>query len=156
MENIKTYIPEWLEAYDPQLVLAVGAGLLLLIVVFLIRGIVRAFSSKKVNHQGLMVQSFQLAPLGRDAFVKIQNLGTSVVLLSVNTSNPTNVTVKNQVAGQEIISNGTYSILLEASGNERINKQLNMIVLFADQDKNRYEQVFQLQNLETISLRHQR
>lgn len=147
-------LPEWLQAYDSQTIIIVGAGglILLLILIWLLSKLFR--SGKK--SQGIIVQSFQLAPLGRDAFLKITNPGDSVTLLFANIIGREDVIIKNEVAGQKIPAAGSYSILLEAAGEQRLNKNFSVQFTFVDEQKQTYHQVFSLDSLQSVSLKRKK
>lgn len=153
--SLQEYLPEALQAYDPVLVFGVGFGLLviLIIIIVLIRGSMRRGRLRK---RGLLVQSFQIAPLGRDAFLKVANPGPAVTLLSLRLIGRNDLTVKNQVAGQQLALSGTYSILLEAVGERRLDNHFQIEITFADEQKNQYQQLFSLSPVKSLSIKKKR
>lgn len=70
--------------------------------------------------KGLQLHTFQIAPLGRDAFLKIQNISDSVTLTKLEIPDRHNIRVKNALAGHKLDKNKIYSILLEAEGNTKL------------------------------------
>lgn len=147
-----TYFPEWLQAYDPLLVLGVGIGVLLLFILLLVM-IARSVARSRIKHSGLVIQSFQIAPLGRDAFLKLNNPGTGVTLTSVVVTGRADVIVKNQVAGQAISQGGTYSILLEATADQRLRSDFELYFTFFDAEKKVYQQQFSLNPVASVRLK---
>ncbi|MGH1435175.1 MAG: hypothetical protein ACRBG0_12015 [Lewinella sp.] len=150
--TISTYLPEWLQAYDPLLVFGVGIGSLIILIILLVL-IVRAVSRSKIKHSGLVVQSFQIAPLGRDAFLKITNPGAGVTLSALVVTGRADVVVKNQVAGQAIPQGGTYSILLEATADQRLRKDFQLHFTFFDQERRTYQQQFSLNPVASVRIK---
>lgn len=152
MESIP--LPEWLQSYSPAVLIGGAAmGLILLLVfIWLLGKLFRA----RVTTQGIVVQSFQLAPLGRDAFLKITNPGEPVTLLQTQVLGRNDIVVKNQVAGQQLASGGSYSILLEAGGDQRLDSNFSLQFTFVDQQRRAYHQVFSLSPLQSVSLKRKR
>ena len=147
-----TYLPEWLQAYDPLLVFGVGIGGLILFIILLVL-IIRAVSRSRVKHPGLVIQSFQIAPLGRDAFLKLNNPGVGVTLSAVVVTGRADVVVKNQVAGQAISQGGTYSILIEATADQRLRSDFQLHFTFFDSEKKIYQQQFSLNPVASVRIK---
>jgi hypothetical protein len=150
--TMSTYLPEWLQAYDPLLILGLGIGALVLFIILLVL-IIRAVSRSRIKHQGLIIQSFQIAPLGRDAFLKLTNPGVGVTLTAVVVTGRADVIVKNQVAGQSIAQGGTYSILLEATADQRLRTDFQLHFTFFDEDKKVYRQQFSLNPVASVRIK---
>ncbi len=72
------------------------------------------------SNQGLQLHTFQIAPLGRDAFLKIQNNMDLITLTKLEIIDRQNVRVKNAIAGHKLDKGKIYSILLEAEGNTKL------------------------------------
>ncbi len=147
-----TYLPEWLQAYDPLLIFGVGIGALIIFIILLVL-IIRAVSRSRVKHTGLVIQSFQIAPLGRDAFLKLNNPGVGVTLSSVVITGRADVVVKNQVAGQAIARGGTYSILLEATADQRLRTDFQLRFMFFDEERKVYQQQFSLNPVGSVRIK---
>lgn len=150
--TISAYLPEWLQAYDPLLVFGLGIGGLVLLVILLVL-IIGAVSRSRIKHSGLVIQSFQIAPLGRDAFLKLNNPGKGVTLSTVVVTGRADVIVKNQVAGQSIAQGGTYSILLEATADERLRSDFQLYFTFFDSEKKIYQQQFSLNPVASVRIK---
>ncbi len=137
--------PGWyakLAAVDP-LYYAVGVGLLLLL--FVIRAMVRQRKKRAINPAmlpQLTLQSFQIAPLGRDAFLKIRNDGPVAQLSAVNIIGRTDIILKNSAAGQVIATGKEYSLLLEAASTNRLTNNLTIELIFSGPDGKAYRQTF--------------
>jgi hypothetical protein len=149
-----SFIPDGLQAYDPFLVL--GGGLVLaILVLWLLFALVRRGGLKPAGH-GLAIQSFQLAPLGRDAYLKVINPGVPVTLSAVTILGRADVSIKNEVAGQILTSDGAYSILLEANGSERLVPDFSVQFTFVDTQRQAFQQVFTLDPIKSVSFKHKR
>jgi hypothetical protein len=146
------YLPEWLQAYDPLLIFGVSIGVLIILIILLVL-IIGAVARSRVKHAGLVIQSFQIAPLGRDAFLKLNNPGTGVTLSSVVVKGRADVMVKNQVAGQAIAQGGTYSILLEATADQRLRTDFQLHFTFFDKEKKVYQQQFSLNPVASVRIK---
>jgi len=112
LESIFAQLREW--GIEPWMA-ATGLGVLLLLIIILI-----ARRKPKATFPGLLVNLFQIAPLGRDAFLKIQNPAGPVVLSHYKVIGRNDVVVKNHLSGHLLDSQKEYSILLEANGNQRL------------------------------------
>jgi hypothetical protein len=100
------------------------------VVILLLRWIIkRANKPKKVKVRqqasnqspGLQLHTFQIAPLGRDAFLKIHNTGEPVTLTKLEFLDRQQIRVKNAIAGHKLDKDKIYSVLLEAEGNTKLN-----------------------------------
>ena len=147
-------LPEWLKEYDPQLLLGIAA-FSVLVVIFLIFSLFRK-GKKKSSMPRLVIQSFQIAPLGRDAFLKINNPSVPVTLLNVEIMDRIDLEVKNQVGGHILATGTNYSILLEVKGNHRIDPDFKIAITFVNGQRQTYRQIFSLDPVESISLRRKK
>lgn len=153
--SIQEFLPEALQAYDPVLVFGVGFGLLVVLIILIVM-ISRSARRARLRQRGLAIQSFQIAPLGRDAFLKIANPGLPVTLLSLRLIGRQDAKVKNDIAGQQLTQGGTYSILLEATGDRRLNNQFQIELTFSDQQNIPYQQLFSLSPVKSLSIKKKR
>lgn len=99
------------------------------VVLLLFRWIIkRSKRSKKITPRSqnitqspvVKLYSFQIAPLGRDAFLKVQNTGELATLTKLEILGRDNIRVRNAVAGHKLAKGKIYSILLEATGPNKI------------------------------------
>lgn len=147
-------LPEWIKQYDPQLLQGIAVFLILL-VIFIIFSYIRK-KREKTSNPKLTIQSFQIAPLGRDAFLKLNNPSTPLTLLSLEILDRPDLHIKNQVGGHVLTTGANYSILLEANGSERMNPDFNICITFVDAHKHTYRQIFSLDPIKSISLRRKK
>ncbi len=142
----------WLQETDPVYLMAGGGGL---IVLFGLIAATRMNSRKKEAAQApsLRISSFQIAPLGRDAFMKLENTGEQATLSAIAVKGRRDVIIKNEVAGQVIPKAGTYSILFEVSGQHRLAPNFTIELTYIDQRHKAYLQVFGLDPVSSLSLK---
>ena len=153
--SIQDFLPEALQGHDTVLVFGVGFGLLLFLIILIVV-IRRSLRRARLRQRGLVIQSFQIAPLGRDAFLKISNPGPPVTLLNVHLVGRQDLKVKNEVTGQQLPTAGNYSILLEAVGDRRLDPQFQVELSFADAQKVHYQQLFALSPVKSLSIKKKR
>lgn len=127
---------QWLEkmGIDPWWV-AAGLGILILILIIWL-----AARKPKVTFPGLQVSMFQIAPLGRDAFLKIQNPAETVVLSQYKIIGRNDVSIKNHLSGHRMDQLKEYSILLEANGTERLGPDFTLELTYIDNAGKVYRQ----------------
>lgn len=135
METIKeTYWPavrQFFEGLAPEH-WGIG-GISLVLVVILFRFIRRKTRKQGMGPaQGLQINLFQIAPLGRDAFLKLANPGQKVTLSQLKVVGRTDVAVKNAAAGHVLETGSLYSLLLEATGAQRLEANFSLELTFLD------------------------
>lgn len=133
---------DWLSHLTPIHGAVAGGVLAFLLVV---RGVKRA-RRKKIQHlqPQLVLHAFQIAPLGRDAFFKIRNMGEQAVLSTLQVKGRNDIIVKSDFAGHQIDKDKVYGILLEAGSNQRIQNDFTIEITYIDQARSVYKQVFDL------------
>lgn len=129
-------------AVEPVYWASGGGVFLLTLLVMGSRRRQRRRQRRTLEAPNLQFQSFQVAPLGRDAYFKLHNLGQPAVLHSLVVKNRPDIVVKNSIAGHELGRSNDYSILLEAAGAERIASGIAIELTFADRKGNVYRQTF--------------
>ena len=131
----------WLASVDP-LYYAIGGGVLLLLLI--VRSVTRRRKqvTDSIHQPKLAIQSFQIAPLGRDAFLRIRNEGPPARLSAVNIYGRNDVVIKNNAAGQLIDTGKEYSLLLETTSTNRLTKNIDIDMIFAGPDGRVYQQRF--------------
>ena len=117
---------EFAQAMTPEEWGIVGGGF---VVLLLLRWIIKLSkrSKKTTPHSKNITQSpiiklysFQIAHLGRDAFLKVQNTGELATLTKLEILGRDNIRIRNAVAGHKLAKGKIYSILLEATGPNKI------------------------------------
>lgn len=125
---------------------AIAGGVLLLLFVLPFIG----RSSRKKKKQALQVRphllldAFQIAPLGRDAFLKIRNAGNPATFVNLAIKGRNDILSKNSFQGHRLEKDKVYSILLEAIGKLKIEQNFSIEITFMDVHQNVYKQQFDL------------
>ncbi len=138
-------IREAVLAVDPVYWVSGGGLLVVLVAVLSLRG---RKHRKQLNAAApkLHLQSFQIAPLGRDAFFKLRNGGEPATISSLTVTNRNDIKIKNSIAGHQLEKDREYSILLEAVGAQKIDRDLIFELTYVDQLGNVYQQSLQAGN----------
>lgn len=92
----------------------------------------------------ITLESFQISPLGRDAFFKIKNTGEPATLTSLFIRGRRDIIFKNAFVGHELDRNKSYSILMEVVGNQKIEENFTIELNYLDKAGNVYKQAFEL------------
>ena len=144
MDDILQFLNKWwdiivnfVDSLSPDQKIMAAAGLGVLLLLLIIRKLIRSKKKKKKSPKtktgytkgALSIHSYQVAPLGRDAFLKIKNNGPTITLTQLTIFNP-DVSIKNVLAGQKIDEGKVYSILLESKNAKKIPEELKIEVTF--------------------------
>lgn len=145
LEEFLSLLPEhwraWLESLEPQHWAAGGGALVLLILVSTVRKTAARRRERRLAPK-LVLEAFQISPLGRDAFVKIQNQGEKAILTTIAFQGRKDLAVKNALAGHHLEKDRAYSILLETTGPEKIDDNFSIELSYMDTRNNVYRQTF--------------
>lgn len=138
-DNLRTFAT----SVEPEYWAAGGGGLLLLM-------IWSSFGKSRKKHKikksapELKVHTFQVSPLGRDAFFKIRNDGELATLSELSFIGRSDIVVKNALAGHRIEKNKIYGLLLEAAAQNKIDPNFSIELTYLDKMGNVYRQAFEL------------
>ncbi len=122
-----------------------GGGLLIFVILLSMSGGKRRKKRRaKSVAPSLVINGFQVSPLGRDAYFKVYNHGQKAQLTGVNIRGKGHIHIKNAVAGHELQPAESYRILLEATGNKKIARDFIIELTYMDQLGNVYRQDFPL------------
>lgn len=133
IDTVKDLLDEW--GVDPWIV-AAGLGLILLLIIILIV----ANRKPKATFPGLVINLFQIAPLGRDAFLKIQNPAGPITLSQYRVIGRNDVLIKNHLSGHRLETQKEYSILLEANGTKRLEPDFSLELTYITEEGKVYQQ----------------
>lgn len=134
-------VRDWVANVDPQYWAAGSGGLILLILI----SALRKRSKKKRFWRAapqLTMEAFKISPLGRDAFLKIQNNGEKATLTTISFQGRNDIVVKNALAGHLLDKGKGYSILLETNGQKKMDDNFLIELRFMDARNNVYRQTF--------------
>lgn len=121
----------------------IGAVLLLVLLILLLRRLFRP-QRKALPTPNFVLDTVQIAPLGRDAFVKIRNTGHDGVITGLKVLGRHDIKIKNDVPGHELDAGKVYSLLFEAASTQRLDKNFGLLFTYLDKQGNAYEQQLQL------------
>lgn len=158
MNDILEFLKKWwdiitkfIQELSPEQKMIASVVLGMLFLILLLRKVARKNKKgknltrrqKKQNKGALSIASYQVAPLGRDAFLKIKNNGPTITLTQLSLLNP-NISIKNALAGQKIDEGKIYSILLESKNAKKIPEALEIEVTFLNSNHIAEKQSFTL------------
>lgn len=132
LQPVLDLLEKW--GIEPWMAAAGLGALLLLILVLLLR------RKPKAGFPGLLVSLFQIAPLGRDAFLKLRNPGSTVVLSQYKILGRNDIQIKNHLAGHRLETQKEYSILMEVSGTDRLEPNFTLELTYMDEAGQVYRQ----------------
>lgn len=147
LEQWKQAVVDFATTPSTERWLALAGGVLLLLLFIVVRINRRARKRRAFLHApNLFLESFQVSPLGRDAYLKIGNAGARGTLTRLEVKGRSDLRVKNQVAGHEMERGEQYRILLEAEGQQKIDPDFSLLLTFMDARKNVFQQEFDLRS----------
>lgn len=147
LAKLKSFIPsevlEWAAGVEPEYWAAGGGGLLLLI---LASGLNRRAKKRRFRKLSpkLSLEAFKISPMGRDAYLKINNQGEKATLTTITVSGRSDVIIKNALAGHQIDKGKAYSILLETAGANKLDSNFSIELRYMDTRNNVFRQTFVL------------
>lgn len=141
-------VKEWIAEVDPLYWAAGGGSLFLLVLVSTIRKRSQKRRFWRAAPQ-LTMEAFKISPLGRDAFLKIQNNGEKATLTTISFQGRNDIVVKNALAGHLLDKGKGYSILLETNGQKKMDDNFSIELRFMDARNNVYRQTFIPKNTTT-------
>ena len=142
-------MPYWKELMDRINTLSPVELVVLALVFLLLASLLMAWrlgnKRKPTIHQGplhISMHSFQVAPLGRDAIMRIHNHGEPVTLVAANIKRTKELGVVNVLSGHEFLSGKTYGIMLQALGKDRMLPDFELELTYMDQHRQVFRQSF--------------
>jgi hypothetical protein len=132
LQTILDLLEEW--GVDPLLAAGLAGFLLILLLVLIFR------KKPKSKFPGLTISLFQIAPLGRDAYLKIQNPERTVVLSQYKILGRNDIIIKNHLSGHRLETQKEYSILMEANSTARLEGNFSLELTYMDENGNVFEQ----------------
>ena len=147
IEALKGYYEKaraYAEQLSPEQWAIIGGVLLLLYIISRLRKRARRRKERKRIAPNFVFHTFQIAPLGRDAFFKFRNIGQVATITNVQVKGRSDVMIKNAIAGHQIEKEKICSILLETSSLNKIEKNFTIELTYFDQKGNIYKQDFPL------------
>ncbi|MCB0583921.1 MAG: hypothetical protein KDD06_01115 [Phaeodactylibacter sp.] len=146
LEEILSAVNKYTESMGPVEWGLIGGGIALILILSasLAAGKSRKKRRARQAAPALSLDTFQISPLGRDAYFKVLNSGQPARLSNMAIKGRKDVAVKNAVAGHELQSGESYRILLEATGNQKLDNDFIIELSYVDLIGNVYQQAFAL------------
>ncbi len=145
-EQLLSTAEEFIQHMGPLEWVAAGGAFLALLILLSFSGGKRSKKRKALQvAPQLSLQAFQVSPLGRDAYFKVHNAGQPARLSSLMVKGRKDILVKNAIGGHEISTGESYRILLETSGQQKLDNNFRIELTYMDLLGNVYEQSFALQ-----------
>lgn len=145
METTLTEATTFLESLTPLHWAIAGVVLLLIFIIIAVKASQGRKRREKVAPK-LMLEAFQISPLGRDAYLKIKNNGEPATLTSLFVRGRRDIVFKNAFAGHQLEKGKVYGILMEAASQEKIAANFSVELTYFDAKRNVYRQSFDLGN----------
>ncbi len=123
---------------------AIISGVLLLLILLPVINSARRRRRRRKFAPQLVLEAFQISPLGRDAFLKLRNNGEPATLTSISVRGRRDITFKSAFAGHIIEKGKTYSLLMEATLQAKLSANFSVELIYFDQRRNVYRQTFDL------------
>lgn len=122
----------------------IGGVLVFLLVILPLASRARRRSRLRKFAPLIALESFQISPLGRDAFFKIRNNGEQATLVSLFVRGRRDIVFKNSFVGHELQRDKSYSVLMEATAKDKIEENFSIELNYLDKVGNVYKQAFDL------------
>jgi len=134
----------FLKNIDPLYWAIVGSSLFLLLLIPIILRSVKKSKANKVKPD-LILHSFQISPLGKDAWLRLRNEGQLAILKDLKLKKRQDIRTKTNFREVKISQGNTTSLFLNATGQERIREDFEIEILYADALGHLYKQVLKLE-----------
>lgn len=123
---------------------AIAGGILFILI--LIPIILRSIKKSKANKikPALVLHSFQISPLGKDAWLRLRNVGQLAVLKDVKFKKRQDILSKTNFREVRIGQGNTTSLFLQGTGQNRIREDFEIEFLYSDAQGHLYKQVLKL------------
>lgn len=148
MENLKDIFGQLTAALRDVPVIyliVVGVILLLSIIIPIVLRSIKKGKADKVK-PNLNLKSFQVSPLGRDAWLRLNNNGHLAILKEIKIKKRKDIIVSTDFRNIKINQSGTASLFLNANGEHRIRENFEVEFIYADSIGNLYKQRLNLEN----------
>ncbi|MFK8101820.1 MAG: hypothetical protein AB8G15_04830 [Saprospiraceae bacterium] len=145
-ESNPSTLNEWYQMIlsEPSylMAIAIGGAILILLIALNVKGNNKKAILKK-HAPNFVFEAFQLAPLGRDAYFKIKNIGEPAFVNFVGIKQRDDIKITNaNTTNFEVTTDKIYGIFCEIQGNQKIKADFEVEIDFKDRLGNQYRQVF--------------
>lgn len=147
MEELKnidlTNLTQFLREVNPLYWAIAGGVLFVLILVPIIARSIKKSKANKVKPE-LVLHSFQISPLGKDAWLRLRNEGQLAVLKDMKFKKRNDIEFKTNFREVKIANGNTAGLFLHAKSHERIREDFEIEMLYADSLGYVYKQLLRL------------
>jgi hypothetical protein len=127
-------------AFMEPLHIAIASAVLLLLLLILFFRASRRKQRRRLLAPALLLESYQVSPLGRDAFLKIKNTGEMATFISLTMKGRQDIAIKNAFAGHQLEKGKSYALMLEATTSQKLNADFTLELTYMDTAGNVYRQ----------------
>ncbi len=142
-DNPLDAILPFLQNIKPMYWAIAGAILFLLILIPIILRSIKKSKANKIKPV-LLLQSFQISPLGKDAWLRLRNVGQVAILKDLKFKKRNDIQSKTNFRDVKIGQGNTTSLFLHGMGQERIREDFEVEFLYSDAQGHLYKQVLKL------------
>lgn len=132
-----------LQSVEPMYWAFAGGILFLLILIPIILRNIKKSKANKIK-PALILHSFQISPLGKDAWLRLRNVGQLAVLKDLKFKKRNDIQSKTNYKEVRIDQGNTTSLFLHGTGQERIRENFEVEFLYSDAKGNLYKQILKL------------
>ena len=142
-DNFLDTILPFLKGIEPMYWAIAGGVLFLLILIPIILRSVKKSKANKIKPI-LILHSFQISPLGKDAWLRLRNVGQLAVLKELKFKKRNDIISKTNFREVKIGQGNTTSLFLQGTGQNRIREDFDIEFLYSDAQGHLYKQVLKL------------
>lgn len=143
IDNPTEQILSYLQNIEPLYLAIVGGIFLLLVLIPIILRSMKKSKAGKVKPD-LVLHSFQISPLGKDAWLRLRNEGQLAILKDLKFKKRQDIQSKTSFREVKVGQGNTTSLFLHAMTQERIREDFEVEILYADSLGHLYKQVLSL------------
>ncbi len=133
----------FLKSVEPMHWAIAGGILFILILIPIILRSIKKSKADKIK-PALLLHSFQISPLGKDAWLRLRNVGQLAILKDLKFKKRTDIQSKTDFREVRVEQGNTTSFFLHGMGQERIRENFDVEFLYSDAKGNLYKQVLKL------------
>jgi len=137
-------ILSFLQTIEPTYWAIAGGILFLLILIPIILRSIKKSKASKIKPI-LVLHSFQISPLGKDAWLRLRNEGQLAVLKDIKFRKRSDIQSKTNFREVKIGQGNTTSLFLHGVGQDRIREDFEVEFMYSDAQGHLYKQVLKLE-----------
>jgi hypothetical protein len=142
-DNILDTVLPFIQSIEPMYWAIAGGVLFLLILIPIILRSIKKSKAAKIK-PALVLHSFQISPLGKDAWLRLRNVGQLAVLKDLKFKKRNDIISKTNFREVRVGQGNTTSLFLQGTGQNRIREDFEIEFLYSDAQGHLYKQVLKL------------